>query len=90
MSIYKVGQIVKIKSGIFSNEEKVGKIVATRTDKPDTFLVTWFEQQECWTPAEKIIEVCPIETLKEAAKNTPAIEELLKHDKKMRFQIDES
>jgi hypothetical protein len=78
---YNIGQIVKCKTGIFGDKEMIGKIVATRIDVPDNYLITWFEKHENWLPSEKIVSVCPIETLKEAAKTDGALEELLKDDK---------
>jgi hypothetical protein len=75
---YNVGQIIKCKGVYLSDKTFIGKIVATRVDKPDNYLVTWFEPHENWFTPDKIIEVCPIETLKEAAKADQAVEELIK------------
>jgi hypothetical protein len=73
---YSPGQIVKFKAGVFADKEMIGKIVATRTDLPDSYLIVWYEAHEAWKTPETIIEVCPIETLKEASKSDPALKEL--------------
>ena len=74
---YSVGQIVKFKAGVFNDKNMLGKVVATRTDKPNTYFIVWFEENEAWKEWDKIIEVCPIETLKEAAKIDPALEKIM-------------